>query len=142
SKSPITRISQLPGKKVGVVQGYLWNEDLEKVLGAGTLRLYQAVPALVSDIENGRIAVGVLAGAEAALRVTQRSGAGLGAYPVEPDARVAASTAPGQIVFAHTKGNVALTKALNEDIAALRVDGTLARILTRHGLPESAGQIG
>lgn len=142
SKVPLTRIAELPGHKVGTVQGYLWNEDLGKVLGEDVLRLYQTVPALVSDIENGRIDVGVLGTAEAVLRVRQRSGSGLGANPVVPDSRVASSTAPGRIVFPHTKGNAALTAALNEDIAALRRDGTIGRILAHHGLAEPPGRVG
>jgi polar amino acid transport system substrate-binding protein len=49
---------------------------------------------------------------------------------------------PGQSNFPYTKDNAALGKALEEDIAALRADGSIAAILKAHGLNPSAADPG
>jgi polar amino acid transport system substrate-binding protein len=61
---------------------------------------------------------------------------------VEPFDEVAASVAAAQTTLPMPKGHEDLFKALNEDIARLRVDGTLAEILTKHGLDASAADVG
>jgi len=137
AEEEVTSVDGLAGKKVGVVQGYLWNDDLVKVLGKDNVKLYQATDALMSDLGNGRVDVGVLTTSEAAFRVKQKPE--LGHWPAAADERVAATTAPGEVVFPHTKGNQALTDALNADIAELRANGTIKRILEEAGLPATAG---
>jgi polar amino acid transport system substrate-binding protein len=49
---------------------------------------------------------------------------------------------PGQSNFPYTKTNTGLGSALDEDIAALRADGSIAAILKAHGLNPSAADPG
>lgn len=140
SEEGVSTIEELEGKSVGVIQGYLWNEDLQEVLGADNVRLYQASDGMLNDLVNGRVDVGVLTSAEAGYRAEQRPEANLQAVEVEPDERIAASQEPGQVVFAHTLGNTAMTEAFNADIAALLEEDVVADVLSENGMdPSLAG---
>ncbi|MCW2500316.1 MAG: amino acid transporter substrate-binding protein [Frankiales bacterium] len=136
SKSEVSDVASLKGKKVGVIQGYLWNADLQKVLGKDNVKIYQASDGMLSDLTNGRVDVGVLTTAEAGYRAKQNTA--LKSNNITSDPRIASSTAPGEVVFPLTKGNASLLAALNEDIKALVADGTVGKILEANGLPASA----
>lgn len=136
SKEPgLDTIDSLSGKEIGVIQGYLWNDDLTTVFGAENVTQYPDPAGLISDLGSGRIQVGIFTTAEAGYRASQDSELVVG--DVAPDDRVQASTAPGEVVLGSTKGNEALTAAFNEDIAALVQDGGIAAILEEGGMSAS-----
>ena len=138
SKDGVTSIPALTGRRVGAIDGYLWVEDLNKVLG-GDLKLYPSSLELQQDIKAGRIDVGVdgLGAALAAFKDTD--------YKVtiaDPDPAVAASVEAGQTGFPFTKDNAELGSALDETVAAWHQDGTIKEALRKWGLPESSADVG
>jgi polar amino acid transport system substrate-binding protein len=136
SASGASSLDDLKGKKVGVIQGYLWNEDLQNVLGADEVTVYQDADSMLADLESGRVDATVLTTAEAAFRAKQ-SGADLKVEEMEADDRVASSTAPGEVILAMQDGADQMATAFSEDIQSLLGDGTIAEILSGNGIDTS-----
>lgn len=138
SKDGIKTVSALEGKNVGTVSGYLWEEDMKRVLG-DKLKLYKSTLDMNQDLKAGRIDVGI-----------DSYGSGIfnnkdGAFKVEvvePDSRVASSKEAAQIAIPVTKDNDKLLKALNEFIKTIKADGRLKKMLTDNGLKETAADTG
>lgn len=138
SEDGVSSIDGVDGKKVGVIQGYLWTEDLQKVLGKDNVAIYQDADSMVADLTVGRIDVATLTTAEAGFRAGQVDG--LEVATVEPDSRVAASEGDSDVIVLMNKDAGSLADAFNEDIAALLEDGTIADILDEGGIsPDLAG---
>ena len=133
----VDSIEGLVGKKVGSTLGFLWNEDLEKLLG-DDLSLYETTQAMYADLANGRIDVIVdtYPSGQAALKNTPVEGAQF-AVPA-PDDRVVSTTKPGQTNFPVNLDNPDLVAAFNENLAALRADGTLEQIAVEWGFSPTA----
>lgn len=125
-------LASLKGKSVGVIQGYLWNADLQKALGSGNVKLYQSSDGLMTDLENGRLDVGVFTSAEAGYRAKQYHG--LVVTEMKPTPKVAASRGKNNVVFAMVKGDPSLTAGINADIRTLIKNGTVARVLSANGM--------
>lgn len=123
-------LDALKGHTVGVVQGALWNADLQAVLGDG-VKLYQDTASAKQDLANGRIDAGVFSSAEAAYLA---EGSDLKAVQLPADDRVQASTSSNDVVMAVDPRNDALLSALNADIATLLGDGTIAKALSDNGM--------
>jgi polar amino acid transport system substrate-binding protein len=136
STSGASSLADLEGQKVGVIQGYLWNEDLQTVLGADNVTVYQDADGMLADLESGRVDATVLTTAEAAFRAEQ-SAADLKVEEMEADDRVASSTAPGEVVLAMQDGADQMATAFSEDIQSLLDDGTIAEILSDNGIDSS-----
>jgi polar amino acid transport system substrate-binding protein len=141
SKDGISSVKAAEGRTVGNIQGYLWTDDIQKVFGDNA-KVYPNTVGMVQDLAAGRIDVGFES--FTVVKEAQKSGAyeGYQVKVVEADDRVAATMEPGQSTFPHTKGNDAMTTALDEDIAALRKSGRLAEILVAAGLDPSAAEPG
>jgi len=135
SKDGIDSIDGLAGKKLGVIQGYLWNAEFQKALGMDDVVVYQDSASLVADIQNGRVDAGAFTSAEAALRA-QESGS-LKSAVLQPTAEVPSSEQPNDVVLLLNKNATALTDALNDDIKSLIADGTIADILQENGIDPS-----
>jgi polar amino acid transport system substrate-binding protein len=136
SKEGVSAIPDLKGMKVGTVSGSLWVDDMKAYLGGG-LVLYSSFPNMYQDLASGRIDVGV----DGMGSGVHSAAKGLKVVPVEPFEEVGASLQAGQTNFP-TKNNEALAKAINDDVAKLREDGTLADILKSNGLDPSAAEVG
>lgn len=141
SSEGFSKISELEGKRIGTVQGYLWVDDLKKTFG-DNLVLYPNPVAMAQDLASKRIAVGVDSFAVGV--ASQQKGAyqGQSIKVSEPDPRVKATLEPGQTGFPHTKANAALGLALNENIQALHASGEIAEILGSFGLDKQAADVG
>jgi polar amino acid transport system substrate-binding protein len=139
SPDGISTVEGLVGKTVGTVDGYLWVQDLQKVLG-DSLKLYPAGANMQQDLKAGRIQAGIDSYGSAAS--TLAGSPDLKIEKAQPDPRVAASEQAAQTAFILPKGNQAMVDAFNADLAALRADGTLTKILTEHGLEPSAADVG
>jgi polar amino acid transport system substrate-binding protein len=137
STDGLSTIADLEGKKVGTVEGYLWVEDLKAVLG-DDLQLYPTAVNLKQDIDAGRVDVGVDSYGSA----VQQFGDDFTIEVAEPDPRVAASEEAAQAGLPIAKDNTALLDAVNEVLAELHEDGTIAQILTDHGLDPSSAETG
>jgi polar amino acid transport system substrate-binding protein len=127
---------------VGVVQGYRWQEDLERALGS-IVKVYQSREAMLSDLQSGRIAVATLDEGEAHYSLEQLGRSDLTVEPVAADKRVAASLEPSRVVVLYTKGNGSLGDALNSQIDDMLASGAMAKLLTEYGLdPAGSGRAG
>ncbi|WP_296746954.1 ABC transporter substrate-binding protein [Mesorhizobium sp.] len=141
SKEGATKVSQLSGKKVGNIQGYLWYNDIAKLFGDSAITYPNSVN-MAQDLAAGRIDAGFesyVVGKEA-----QKNGAygGMKVEIIEPDDSVAASKEPAQSNFPHTKDNPKLTDALKDDINALHANGKIGEILKKYGLDPSGANTG
>lgn len=141
SKQGYATLGELEGKRVGTVQGYLWVNDLKKVLG-DNLVLYPNPVAMAQDLASGRIEAGIDSHAVAV--VSQQKGAYQGASikVSAPDPRVKATEQPGQTAIPYMLSNTELGKALDANIQALHGSGEIARILEAHGLDRQAAEVG
>jgi len=137
SKEGVDTIEGLVGKKVGSVTGYLWNADLQKLLGAN-FKQYQDDVAMAQDLEAGRIDVGLdgYAGPIEAQKAGKYKA--LKIKIVKPDQRVQASMKAPQAGVLYTKDNVGLGKAIDAAIERARKEGTLVRSLNQAGYDGAA----
>jgi polar amino acid transport system substrate-binding protein len=136
SKEGVTKVSDMVGKTVGTVDGYLWVDDIKKVLGS-SVKVYPTAVNMNQDLKAGRIAIGIDSFGSAKF-----TNPDLQVKVAEPDQRVAASLQGAQACFPTVKSNSALLAALNADIAELRSSGELVKILQAHGLEASAADTG
>lgn len=141
SKEGYSTVEDLVGKKVGTVQGYLWVDELKKLLG-DNLSLYNNYVAMYQDLEAGRIEIGV--DGYGVGSTAQRDGAlkGIQIKVAEPDERVGASVEPPQIGLPMTLANTGLLAAADEVIADLHASGKMKEILQTYGLDPSAADVG
>lgn len=133
----VDSIKGLEGKKVGSTLGFLWNDDLQKVLG-DDLSLYENTQSMYADLANGRISVIVdtTPSANSALKNTPIDGVQI-KVPAADD-RVVATSKPGQTNFPVNLNNQGLVDAINANLATLRDNGTLAKIAEKWGFSPSA----
>ncbi|AJR18064.1 transporter substrate-binding domain-containing protein [Pimelobacter simplex] len=131
-------LADLEGKTVGVIQGYLWNEDFQKELGSDNVKLYQDSASLLTDVKNGRVDAAVLTSAEAGYRAAQDSGLTTTAFQSTPE--IAASATQNDVVIALPKDKTDLIAAVDDDIRTLIENGTVADVLKDNGMdPDLAG---
>ncbi|WP_432246084.1 substrate-binding periplasmic protein (plasmid) [Arthrobacter sp. G.S.26] len=135
----LTNINDLKGKQVGTVDGYLWVNDLRKMLGS-ELKVYPSSVELKQDLESGRIDVGVDAYGTALYNFPEESK--FKVTTVEPDDQVAATVEPAQSAFPYTKDNGELGKALDGTIEEKRKSGDLVKVLEENGLPATSAEVG
>ncbi len=141
SKAGVETISDLKGKKVGSILGFLWNDDLKKVLG-GDVKFYETAQAMYADLAAGRIEVIVdtYPSAQAVLETTPIEGLKFVVPPADP--AVVSTQKPGQTQFPVSKDNAALGEAIDEDIAELRESGELEEIVVKHNFQAEAADPG
>lgn len=130
-------LSDLKGRTVGTVQGFLWVPPLEKFLG-DNLSLYPTLTAALQDLKLGRLEANVKAG------VISNYLQSIGKIPpelkiktMEPTELIPSTINPPQNAIIYTQGNDALGKALNALITQLKQNGGLKPILEEYGLPHS-----
>jgi polar amino acid transport system substrate-binding protein len=138
SKQGVSAISDLEGKTVGTVDGYLWVADLQALLG-DKLRLYPSAVNMNQDLAAGRIDIGVDSYGSA---LQTQKDTGMKVEVAQSDPRVAASQEPAQAGFPMSKNNQEMLDAMNEVIADLHKNGRIAEILESYGLPSSAAETG
>lgn len=140
SRDGYTKLEDLEGKNVGVIQGYLWNADLQRELGDSQVKQFQTSDALFNDLKAGRVDVAVLTTAEAAHRLAQDPDLGLKSEAFEPTEKVGPSMQPGEVTFPIEISNTSLRKAFDADIKELHESGEIAKILEEYKMdPELSG---
>jgi len=133
SKNPTSDLSDLEGKTVGTISGFLWVDELKAVVGE--LKEYQSVDATLQDLAAGRIEYAVLGSIDAPYMLTKNDAfGGIESNLMDPDERVSSSVTPQLPNYPHTKGNTALTEALNDALATAHEDGSIAASLEKYGL--------
>src|SRR5580704_13719913 len=141
SKTGLTKVEELIGKKVGTVSGFLWVAELQKLLGSN-LVLYPNPVALAQDLAAGRIDAGV-DGYGTGVYAQKKGGyPGIEIKVAEPDQRVQASVEPGQANIIYSKSNPEFGAALDDTIQQLHKNGGMAEILKSHGLDPSGANVG
>ena len=141
SKAGLSKVSDLIGKKVGTVSGFLWVAELQKLLGA-SLVLYPNPVALAQDLAAGRVEVGVDSYGTGAYAQKRGGYAGIQIKVAEPDERVQASIQAAQANIIYSKSNPDFGAALDDSIKKLHEDGGLANILKSYGLDPSGADVG
>ena len=138
SKEGYTKISDLQGKSVGTVDGYLWVDDMKRYLG-DSLKVYPSSLNMNQDLQAGRIEVGIDSYGSGALN---NKDSDIQVEVAEPFDEVAASLEGAQAGFPVPKNNPELLAALNADLAEMHANGDIATILTENGLEASAADVG
>lgn len=133
SKTGLETVKDLEGKSVGTVSGFLWVEQLQKVLG-DKLVLYPNPVAVAQDLQAGRIEAAVDGYSSGAYAQTKGGFPGITIKVMKPDERVAASIQPAQATLLYHKDATELGAALDADIQAMHKDGTTAKIMQSYGL--------
>lgn len=136
SKAGYTQISQLKGHSVGTITGYLWVQQLQAYLG-GSLKLYPSNVQMYADMRTGRLDVGVDGYGPGA-----HSAKGFKTEAAAPDKAVTATLTAPQTGFPISMGNSGLLSAVNADIATLKSNGQIVKLLRANGLPASAADTG
>lgn len=141
SKDGFKNVSDLEGKQVGTVQGYLWVADLKALLGS-SLKLYPNSVNLQQDLSSGRIDVAV-DGYSTGVVAAQKGALGDVKVNVAlPDDRVKATKEAAQAAFPYSQSATELGAALDAVIADMHADGTIVTILKSYGLDGTAADTG
>ncbi|MGB3482583.1 MAG: transporter substrate-binding domain-containing protein [Mycobacterium sp.] len=130
-------ITSLEGKRVGTVDGYLYVPDLKSVYG-DNLTLYPSVLELAQDLKAGRIDAAI----DGAVSAPTTYGDAFVISVPDADPRVSATSVPGQCSLPFAKSNTTLLAAFNDYIAAIKLDGTLAELLTEYGIDPKLADTG
>lgn len=134
SKTSATTVTDLEKMgKVGTVDGYLWVEDLKKILG-DRLVTYPSSVELKADFDAGRLQADIDAYGVQVLQFKGAAGITVALANEKPDPRVGASTNAPEAAFPMTKGNTSLREALDAGITSQHQDGTITKLLTDAGL--------
>lgn len=120
---------------VGTVDGYLWVQDLRKILG-DKLKTYPSSVQLKADFDAGRIDADVDAYGVLVPMFKDSSDVKVELANSKPDERVKAIVEAPQAAFPLTKDNESLKKAVSEDIDKMRKDGDIKKWLKEAGLSE------
>ena len=137
SKDGLDDAEQLKGKSVGTVDGYLWVDDMKKLLG-DSLKVYPTTLNMNQDLAAGRIDVGIDSYGSAQFN---KKG-DLKVAVIKPNEAIAASKEAAQIAIPVPQKNTELLAALNADLKTLRESGKLEEILKANGLDVSAADTG
>ncbi|MGY2742904.1 substrate-binding periplasmic protein [Pseudarthrobacter sp. O4] len=141
SKTGATTVTDLEKmNKVGTIDGYLWVEDLKKILG-DKLVTYPSSVELKADFDAGRLDADVDAYGVQVLQFKDVAGVKVALANEKPDPRVGAIANAPEAAFPMTKGNNSLREALDAGITAQRGDGTITKLLTDAGLSEGLGKV-
>jgi polar amino acid transport system substrate-binding protein len=141
SKTGATTIADLEKMdKVGTIDGYLWVEDLKKILG-DRLVTYPSSVELKADFDAGRLDADVDAYGVQVVQFEGADGITVALANEKPDPRVGAITQAPEAAFPLTKGNSSLREALDAGIIGQREDGTITKLLTDAGLSEGLGKV-
>ncbi|MBO9126242.1 MULTISPECIES: substrate-binding periplasmic protein [Rhizobium/Agrobacterium group] len=141
SKEDFKKVSDLEGKQVGTVQGYLWVADLKTLLG-DSLKLYPNSVNMQQDLKSGRIDVAV-DGYSTGVVAAQKGALGdIKVNVATSDDRVKASKEAAQAAFPYSLKAKELGVALDAGIAEMHADGTIVTILKSYGLDGTAAETG
>lgn len=126
--------------KVGTIDGYLWVEDLKKILG-DRLVTYPSSVELKADFDAGRLDADIDAYGVQVVQFKDADGITVALANDNPDERVGAIVTAPEAAFPLTKGNSSLREALSAGIEAQREDGTITKLLVDAGLSEGLGKV-
>ncbi|MEJ6488959.1 ABC transporter substrate-binding protein [Leucobacter sp. USCH14] len=119
---------------VGAGQALVGVEEMQELLG-NKLKLYPNNDAEFADFQSGRIDGAILGLGAAVTLLELYPVEGATVEPLEADPRLSATVNVGQTNFPVNLDNESLGKAIDENIAQLREDGTIAELAEKYGFP-------
>jgi polar amino acid transport system substrate-binding protein len=141
SRAGLDTVKDLEGKSVGTVSGFLWVDQLQKVLG-DKLVLYPTPVAVAQDLQAGRIEAAVDGYSSGAFAQSKGGFPGIQIKVMKPDERVGSSVAPAQATLLYSKDNPQLGEALDAALKDMHKSGELGNILKANGLDPSGAEVG
>lgn len=126
--------------KVGTIGGYLWVDDLQKILG-DKLVTYPSSVELKADFDAGRLDADVDAYGVQVVQFKDAEGVTIALANDNPDPRVGTINKAPEAAFPHTKGNTSLKQALDAGIIAQHEDGSIKKLITDAGLSEGLAKV-
>ncbi|HWL60492.1 MAG TPA: transporter substrate-binding domain-containing protein [Microbacteriaceae bacterium] len=134
SKDGYETVGDLVGKKVGVISGSSYAQIMMDAIGADNVVEYQTDVNIFQDIQAGRID----AGAMPSLHGVYLSGQfpEVATVQVADDPEYPEATQLFENVWPSTKGNDALTEAMNAFIAEAHAGGLVKEALVKAGIAE------
>lgn len=131
-------LSDLQGKKIGAVQGYLWNDELTAAFGSDNVTVYQDVSSMLSDLKSGRIDYAIETTLGAGYRASSDSSLTASVFPQDPS--VPTSEKQTDTVVVSTKDNSGLSAAIDGQIDQMLSTGRIGELLSEYGIsPDQAG---
>jgi polar amino acid transport system substrate-binding protein len=125
---PYATLEDLKGEAVGAQVGTVFLDMLNKKGGFKEVRSYDSIADMMRDIALGRIKAGLGDQPIIAYQIAQGS---------NPNVKLAASYKPvnvGDVCLVVRKGDADTLARVNKGIAAIKADGTLARIVKKWNL--------
>ena len=138
--SNIKSIDDLKGKTIGTIQGYFYIPELKKIpwIGESNLKLYNTVDAAIQDLIAKRVSALMLGAATTAWLATQHPEWNLKYEPVHPNEYMPDTVNKAYTVFSSRLDNPGLVKAMNEQVAAMKKDGTIEKIMAKYNMANPA----
>lgn len=118
----------MKGKGIGAQIGTNYYNVLNESGLFEEVRAYDALPDILSDVSNGRVAAGVGDYPILGYLLSQ------GKYPKVKLVKSYVPSVEGSINIAVRKGNTELQEKINKSLAAIKEDGRLDKILKKWGL--------
>lgn len=135
----LTNVSQLQGKTVGTVTGYVFQPAIQHIPNVNA-RTYQNAPAMFQDVASGRLTVGVLDPLLVAYYVKQHPSSGLVFRYLAPPTKAQLAKHPSysdfepyQTGFYLPKQEAGLEKAMNALLKKYYADGFEASVVKKWG---------
>jgi len=139
SKSGISTVDGMKGKKIGTTTGYLWVSDLQKAIGGNSVKLYQSEQAVYDDLKAGRIDAGLFTeGAVAFYMAKDGNPSDLKLKVLEQDPRIQMTVNPPVTGVLIHKGDTDLLGAVNTVVKQYQSSGDLATHLKDAGISKQS----
>lgn len=134
SSEGFTSVESLEGHRVGVISGSTYAEPLKEAVGAENVEEYQSDVNAFEDLKAGRIDAIVWQ----TMQGLYHSGAeeGFETEVIEEDSNYPILTGMLENNWPHSKGNDALTVAIDDFYDRVKEDGTLREVLIENGFEE------
>lgn len=134
----VATFDELKGKTVGVVDGYAFVQDVQKLYGNSNVKLYPSPLEVAQDLAAGRIDAAVDTYTNAPFTYDKK----FTVTAAPEDERVEFTMTPLQLAMLFPKDETQLVEAFNQFLAESRDDGTIASILEKHGIDPSLAEVG
>ena len=122
-----TKLEELKGMTVGAQKGTAYVEPLQKSGLFAEVKIYDNIPAILADVNAGRIQAGFADKPIVAYNLQQ------GAFADTRLVKGFISTMTGSVGIGVRKGDAALLKRINTSLEKLQKNGTIDKILAKWG---------
>jgi len=141
SRAGVSEVSELAGKKVGAVSGFLYAGQVQNTLDSQIV-LYPNPVALAQDLSTGRLDVAIDSYGTGVYAQSQGAYKDIKIEVAKPDPRVPVSVEPAQIALLYNINKKDFGAALDAEIKKIHAEGKIAEILKNNGLAESGADVG